>query len=93
MLNLFSDVNLGNKLLLEKQLRAANVASSSSTPMSEDSFTRHGDRGIPLGLSIYTSKQSFTTDIHVQLVMPGDNDSMMNIDFESVKNMLEKNSP
>ena len=61
--------------------------------MSEDSFKRHGDRGIPLGLSIYTNKQSFTTDIHVQLVIQGDNDAMMNIDFESVKNMLEKNSP
>jgi hypothetical protein len=93
MLNLFSDVNLSNKLLLEKQLRVANVASSSYSSINEDSFKRHGDRVMPLGLSIYTNKQSFTNDICVHLVMQGDNDAVVNIDLESIKNMLEKNSP
>ncbi len=90
MLNIFSDVNLSNKLVLEKQLRNSNMMTSSfnSSP-NDDSYQRHGDRVTHLGLNIYANT-TFTTDIYVQLIQTetivGFNDTL-DIDFESMRNI------
>ena len=91
MLNIFSDVNLSNKLILEKQLRNSNMMTSSSLISSpnDDSYQRHGDRVTHLGLNIYANT-TFTTDIIVHLIQTettvGFNDAL-DIDFESMRSI------
>ena len=82
ILGFFQDVNIKNKVVLEKQL---HIASDSNCVDNLDSYTRYGDRIIKLGLNIYSSK-TYTADVILEII-PENEEADFTIDFEAIRNM------